>query len=366
RKQIARSQQVVIVEGYTDVMACHLAGVDTAVATCGTAFGSDHVKILRRLLLDQDEHRGEVIFTFDSDEAGRKAALRAFEVDQKFVGQTFVAVTAEGLDPCDLRIASGDEAVRDLVSSRIPLAEFVIRSRIAGYDLDSAEGRTHALRAAAPVIGSIPDRILRAEYVRLVAGWTGVDQALVSDAVRQTGGRPKPAAPPGGLGPVPDERDPAAMVERESLKLALQSPDLVHSWFASVEPAAFTHEGYALVYAAVVAAGGPPAAPDAQWITAVLEQCPDDRVRAGVRALAVEPPRALFGDDHATVDRRFAENVLSRLLELDAGRRLREVKSRLQRINPVEDQDEYRRLFADVLALEQYRRQLREVLVGDQ
>ena len=372
RKQIARSQQVVIVEGYTDVMACHLAGVDTAVATCGTAFGEDHVKILRRLLLDQDEHRGEVIFTFDSDEAGRKAALRAFDVDQKFVGQTFVAVTGEGLDPCDLRIQNGDEAVRDLISSRIPLVEFVIRSKIEGFDLDSAEGRTNALRAAAPVIGTIPDRILRTEYVRLLAGWTGVEQALVADAVRQAAGgsstkrqsaQPQQRPTPGA--PVPDERDPAGMVEREALKLALQSPHLVHTWFDSVQPEAFTGPSYAQIYAAVVAAGGPPAEPDEQWINAVLEQCPDDTVRSGVRALAVESPRALFGENHSTVDRRFAENVVSRLLELDAGRRLREVKSRLQRINPVESADEYRRLFADVLALEQYRRELREVLVGD-
>ena len=96
----------------------------------------------------------------------------------------------------------------------------------------------------------------------------------------------------------------------------------------------------------------------------MLEQCPDDQVRAGVRALSVELPRQLFGDGDAQINHRFAENVLSRLLELDAGRRLREVKARLQRINPVESEDEYRRLFADVLALEQYRRDLREALVS--
>jgi DNA primase len=365
RKQIARSQQVVIVEGYTDVMACHLAGVDTAVATCGTAFGEEHVKVLRRLLLDQDEHRGEVIFTFDSDEAGRKAALRAFDVDQRFVGQTFVAVTGQGLDPCDLRVESGDEAVRDLVSSRIPLVEFVIRSKTEGFDLDSAEGRTNALRAAAPVIASIPDRILRAEYVRRVAGWTGVEQALVTDAVRQANSGKSSQRPVDVVASAPDERDPAGLVERESLKLALQSPELVHSWFPSIQPAAFTGQVYSQVFAALTAAGGPPEEPDSRWIADVLDHCPDDSVRAAVRALAVESPRALFGTGEATVDSKFVVNVLSRLLELDAGRRLREVKSRLQRINPIESDAEYRRVFADVLALEQYRRSLREVLVGE-
>ena len=107
RKEIARSSQAVVVEGYTDVMACHLAGVTTAVATCGTAFGEDHTRILRRLLLDHDEFRGEVIFTFDGDAAGQKAALRAFEGDQQFVGQTYVAVEPDGRDPCDLRARRG-------------------------------------------------------------------------------------------------------------------------------------------------------------------------------------------------------------------------------------------------------------------
>jgi DNA primase len=362
RKQIARTQQVVVVEGYTDVMACHIAGVDTAVATCGTAFGEDHVKILRRLLLDQDEHRGEVIFTFDSDEAGRKAALRAFDVDQKFVGRTFVAVTSDGMDPCDLRIAQGDAAVADLVANRVPLVEFVIRSKIDGFDLDSAEGRTNALRAASPVVGAIGDRILRSEYVRLLAGWTGVDQAMVGEAVRNAG---QTAHQPPRRGPaVPDERDPAGMVERETLKLALQSPQLIASWWPSIEGDAFTGPAYRLVRAAIESAGGPPVEPDDLWITRVLENSPDDEVRTTVRALSVELPRALFGQTQVTVDRPFAENVMSRLLELDASRRLREVKGRLQRVNPIESEDEYRRLFADVLALEQYRRQLREVLVG--
>ena len=104
RRDIAWASQAVVVEGYTDVMACHLAGVPTAVATCGTAFGEDHGRVLRRLLHDHEEFRGEVIFTFDGDEAGQKAALRAFGGDQQFVGQTYVAVEPDGLDPCDLRL----------------------------------------------------------------------------------------------------------------------------------------------------------------------------------------------------------------------------------------------------------------------
>ena len=101
----------------------------TAVATCGTAFGTEHIKIARRLLSD-DGSGGEVIFTFDGDAAGQKAALRAFEEDQRFVAQTYVAVEPSGADPCDLRQAKGDAAVRDLISTRRPLFEFAIRATL--------------------------------------------------------------------------------------------------------------------------------------------------------------------------------------------------------------------------------------------
>ena len=170
KKEIAKKRQAVIVEGYTDVMAAQLAGITTAVATCGTAFGGDHIRILRRLLMDDDSFRGEVIFTFDGDAAGQKAALRAFSEDQKFVTQTFVAVEPEGLDPCDLRQQKGDLALRDLIARRVPLFEFAIRSELAHHKLDSAEGRINALNATAPLVAQIRDKSLRPEYTRLLAG----------------------------------------------------------------------------------------------------------------------------------------------------------------------------------------------------
>ena len=166
--------QAVVVEGYTDVMACHLAGVGTAVATCGTAFGDDHIKILRRLLMDQNEFRGEVVFTFDGDSAGQKAALKAFQDDQKFVTQTFVAVEPSGMDPCELRQHKGDPAVRDLVARRVPLFEFAIRSRVDGFDLDTNEGRTQATRAGMEVVRQIRDVSLRISYARSLACWVGL------------------------------------------------------------------------------------------------------------------------------------------------------------------------------------------------
>ncbi len=183
RREISRRQQAVIVEGYTDVMAAHLSGVETAVATCGTAFGVEHIKVLRRLLMDQDEFRGQVIFTFDGDAAGRKAALKAFDEDQRFVTQTFVAIDPDGMDPCDIRLKQGPEAVRELVAKRVPMFEFAIRATLGDYDLNTAEGRVAGLRAVAPMLAAIRDQALRPEYARLVAGWLGIEPRDVSEAV---------------------------------------------------------------------------------------------------------------------------------------------------------------------------------------
>lgn len=149
KRDIAKGHQAVVVEGYTDVMAMHLAGVTTAVASCGTAFGGEHLAMLRRLMMDDSFFRGELIYVFDGDEAGRAAALKAFDGEQKLAGQSFVAVAPDGMDPCDLRLKCGDAALRDLVARRTPLFEFAIRAAIAEMDLDSAEGRARPRCAVA-------------------------------------------------------------------------------------------------------------------------------------------------------------------------------------------------------------------------
>ena len=354
RREIAKQQQAVIVEGYTDVMACHLAGVTTAVATCGTSFGADHIRVLRRLLMDGDAIRGRVVFTFDGDAAGQKAALRAFQEDQRFVASTYVAVEPGGLDPCDLRLAKGDAAVVDLVERRVPLFEFAIRSTLASFDLDTAEGRVAALREAAPVVAKIKDPALRPEYARLLAGWLGLDVPTVMRAVSGRGGTSTTHAAHTDLpgAPRPQRRDPGQIVEREALKCALQLPAAVADWYASVEPEAFTHPQARRVHEAIAAAGGPGAGLDGlPWIDAVLKHSADDDVRGLVRQLAVEPLPADAGQDA-----RYATSVVARLLELDAGRRIDDLRGRLQRTDPAGQ--EHQGLFADLLALEEYRRSL--------
>ncbi len=373
RKEIAKKQQAVIVEGYTDVMAAHLSGVETAVATCGTSFGTDHIKILRRLLMDDDTFTGHVVFTFDGDAAGQKAALRAFAEDQRFTAQTFVAIEPNGMDPCELRIARGPEAVQALIDGRVPLFEFAIKAALSGHDLDRAEGRVAGLRAAAPVVVGIRDQALRPEYSRMLAGWLGMPVEEVTRAV-QSAGRSQPAASVRPAVPTsttnedgqttvrlprPDPRDAVASVEREALKVSLQHPLVAGTWVDALESDAFRAPAYRAVHEAIVDAGGAASGLDGRaWLDAVLAACPDDAVRSVVHELAVDPIPAM------NIDYRYAQSVLARLLEIDASRRITDVKARLQRIEPTSDPDTYQALFADVLALEAYRRGLREQVSG--
>ena len=158
KRDIAKGHQAVVVEGYTDVMAMHLAGVTTAVASCGTAFGDEHLAMLRRLMMDDNFFRGELIYVFDGDAAGRAAALKAFEGEQNLAGQSFVAVAADGMDPCDLRLKSGDGALRDLVARRTPLFEFAIRTALAETTSTPPRAGSPALRRCVPMVAQIKDR----------------------------------------------------------------------------------------------------------------------------------------------------------------------------------------------------------------
>lgn len=188
KKDISKQQVVVVVEGYTDVMACHLAGVTTAVATCGTAFGDEHIRIINRLLSADKESPAQVIFTFDPDAAGQKAAMRAYADSHKFSAQTFVAVGPDGLDPCDLRSEKGDAAVVEMIEGKKPLFEFAIKQKISKFDLSTIEGRVGAARAAAPVVAQILDPSMRPAYTRELAGWVSLEgnevAALVDAAAK--------------------------------------------------------------------------------------------------------------------------------------------------------------------------------------
>jgi DNA primase len=367
RRPIAQAMQAVVVEGYTDVMACHEAGVTTAVATCGTAFGSDHARVLRRLLADHDEFRGEVIFTFDGDEAGQQAAMRAFSGDQRFVAQTYVAIEPDGRDPCELRLKKGDAAVRELVARRLPLYRFVLRNVVGRYDLDRADQRVNAMREAAKLVSSVRDRSKVDAFARELSGMLGMDIDEVRTEVRRAG-----AAHSGGgipttgreeaptlAGPeVPDVGDSRYADEREALKALIQHPQLVGAAAAELDGDDFTHPWLRAVWEAIGAESVPGHA-DPGWPARIGERLADEGARSAVSALAVEPLRTAGAPDNRLVDA-----LLARLQEVTTTRRIQALKSRLQRTNPVDQTTEYNRMFGELVALEQQRRALRERAVG--
>jgi DNA primase len=364
KKEIGREHRAVVVEGYTDVMACHLSGVTTAVATCGTAFGAEHIGIIRRLLMDSDAFTGEVIFTFDGDAAGMKAAERAFNDEQKFMAQTFVAIEESGLDPCELRQKAGDLAVRDLVARRIPLVEFVLRTTVGRFDLDTAEGRAVALDRGVPLVAQIKDHSLRDEYARRLAGLAGVDDpnrvvARVRGLVRSGTGRPGATEAPTRERPAVD--DAVVAVEREVLKVALQLPAVAGPQFDVLHEDAFLLPAHQRVRASIEAAGGcSNATSGAQWIGAVeAVVADDDELRSVISALAVEPLRA-----ELVSQERYADAMIARLQWIVGAREIVRLKARVQRLNPVEAPEDYNRAFGELITLEGHVRLLGERAIG--
>lgn len=391
KREIGKRRQVVVVEGYTDVMAAYLSGVTTAVATCGTAFGADHIKIIRRVMGD-DSGLGEVIFTFDGDAAGQKAALRAFGQEKSFAAQTFVAVAPEGLDPCDLRLKRGEAAVRDLINSKTPMFEFVIKQMLANYNLDIVEGRVAALREAAPVVAEIRDASLRPGYTRELARLVGIDLAEAEQAVKKAGSSPsssasatlaapaKPAAAAtagdsvrdsaqdssssGEQGTVEDslptvyiptlaelERDPQLRLERDALMALLQFPAEASDELATAAlSSAMKNEALSLVRDALSSQLASRTAEN--WMEIVVTSMADD-YRPFLTQLAVAPLPVPVGAEKA-----YVRGVLAALIERDLLRSKAELVGRLQRATG--DAEASRVIQHELLELETQRRILRD------
>lgn len=385
KKDIAKANRAVVVEGYTDVMACHLAGVTTAIATCGTAFGGEHVKILRRVLMDNSQ--SEVVFTFDGDAAGQKAALRAFEDDQKFAARTWIAITPGGMDPCDLRLAQGDEAVAKVVDARTPLFQFAMRSIVDQHNLDTAGGRSAALEEAAPVIAQIKDGGVQHESAVELAGLLGiVDEQFVVRRVAQIArwrrergasgnapgadgarrSRPAPAAgqqaapqvaPSVPRGPDLNLRSPALLVERELLKLALQRPELVSPAFDAYGADEFTVPPYAVVRQTIELAGGvESAAGDSGYLARVRDAASDDAVRSLVTELAVEPLRAGRNRDP---DEAYAGEQLVAVRTAAVNARIAELEGTARRLEARQDFVQSAAVRQQIWTLQQYGTELR-------
>ncbi|MCU1446800.1 DNA primase [Cryobacterium sp.] len=366
KRDISRNHQVVVVEGYTDVMACHLAGVTTAVATCGTSFGVDHIKVLRRVLGD-DSGVGEVVFTFDPDAAGQKAAVRAFAEEQRFSAQTFVAVAPEGLDPCDLRLHRGDDAVRRLIEAKKPMFEFMIRQLLAQYNLDTVEGRVSALRAAAPIVSDIRDPSMRPGYVHELSRMLGVDMGEVSRAVSQAQSRSRtaPATPARRAGePEPAARehlfalvdlpaDPVTRIERDALMAMLQHPTQVGIELVQrAVQTSMSNTSLAVVRDALAAALPHAAAPD--WLARVVAETP-----APLANLVTELAMAPLPERAEREVTRYVRDITTVLIEKDLLRQKAELLGRLQRADAT-DREVYVAIQRELVRVEAERRNLRE------
>lgn len=345
KRDVSRDHRVVVVEGYTDVMACHLAGVTTAIATCGTAFGTDHITVLRRVMGD-DSAAGEVVFTFDPDAAGQKAALRAFGDERRFSAQTYVAVAPDGLDPCDLRLARGDGAVRALMDAKRPMFEFVIDQRLATFDLDTVEGRAGALRAAAPIVADIRDPALRPGYTRLLARRLGLElgevAAAVEHAARHPSSRPEPAPRGGETAPPQPVARPAATIatlprtadatlERDALMGILQYADGIDGTLAARALAVPFRTPALDAVRVAIAAHLDPARPG--WAVAAVSAVGDAE-----RSLAAELLTGSFparDEQHAIASTR---DLARRLLVRDLDRLKSGLLGTIQRVAPDSDE----------------------------
>ncbi|WP_330473857.1 DNA primase [Terrabacter sp. C0L_2] len=353
KKKISQGRQAVVVEGYTDVMACHLAGVETAVATCGTAFGADHIKTLRRLMRDEAGLApAKVIFTFDGDAAGQKAAMRAFADDEKWTSQSFVAVEKSGKDPCELRQAGGDPAVQALIEDAVPMFEFAVRTTIKRFDVATAEGRIQAVRAVAPIIASIRDQSLRPEYTREVSGMLGLDVEQVATEVSRAGkikveedargdrnGRDdaEPTAADHAGMPMPDRRDPVVLAERQLLQVLLQFPTVFKPGAIDLlTPDSFSAQAHRAVFDGIRIAHHSGDKGNARaWTSAVTEAAPSP-VAGLVSELAVDTLPTRMDPNTGLPTSRYVDELFDRVRTIALTRRIADAMSEMRRLDHAE------------------------------
>ena len=437
KSAIVKKRQVVIVEGYTDVMAMHLAGIDTAIATCGTAFGAEHAKIVRRLIADdslgavqlvgplkvKDQPlSSRIVFTFDGDAAGQKAALHAFGLDSAFLSQTFVAVADDNLDPCDLRIKRGNEAVRALIDHAEPLYDFVIKTAIGRFDTTYTTGQMGAVKAVAPLIAQIRDRSLLDLYSRKAVRQIGVDldimQREVRDARRKLQVRDEDAYAPkrrfaGNAGAAVEPRmeqganpyanpsarkalehrdaaeqsyyridDAVFICEQQFMATLIQVPLAVDpTLFASLTLSSFMTPVFRTLFQAVAAAGGLPSAdtPQGLWMHN-LTKAGGPMLESVINELAVMPlplppsdtdaERASQQPQEGNVqlrkptddERRYASELIIRLLDTGI---MRKIGADQRRMAQLPDGAEKIELLGQITKLETLRKDLQTRVFGN-
>ncbi|MDP9343712.1 MAG: DNA primase [Actinomycetota bacterium] len=347
---VTRSGQAVVVEGYTDVIALARAGVETAVATCGTALGEEHFHLLSRFAQ-------RVVLAFDSDEAGARAAMRAYQFHETYPLETRVLVLPEGLDPADFVRTKGGEAFLELAGDAIPLVEYMLDRSLSGHDLRSVEGRARGVRAGLPFVAGLTDPVRREEYAHLLADRAGVSSSAVMLELKQSDGGRADAGPMAGPGaatrtdpdaPAAARVSPQDRVERQMLRMLAQSEEVFEAVAGEVSDEHFERAQHRRLFELLVKGRG-----DVRSLVAELD---DERLSAALAALATGPVEGELTASHA---RRLALGLQENLLK----RRIAEIRTRLQRLNPLTS-PEYEALFEELIAREEERRKVHDQAEG--
>ena len=337
KSDITRAGYSLVVEGYTDVIGMHLAGLPQAVATCGTALGEEHFDLLRRFA-------ERVVLAFDADQAGAGAAIRGdeLEIPVKLNLDLRVAVMPEGRDPADLVRAGEAEVMRTAVADSMPLLQFRLARELERFDLSEPEGRARAVRETARLIARQQDDLVRREYARFVARRVGTDFEAVMAEIR--GGASTRRSEPHAPEQEPRRRSGVERAERELLRALLANDARLAE--AEVDAAIFMdgvfRDAYLLLAPAI--AGLPPGEPPD--LAALIGEG-DSGAPALLRALALD---ALpISDPVALVDRLAGWRIERDIAEL---RRV------LDRTDPAEEPQTYSAMFEQLIALERKKREL--------
>jgi DNA primase len=353
KAELSRSGRAFLVEGYTDVIALDQSGMPSAVATCGTALGEDHIRLLSRFT-------ERVILAFDSDEAGARAAERAYQFHERYPVDISVLVLPSGQDPADFVKAEGGEAFGELAERAVALVEYMIDRSLVGRDLTDLEERVRAVRAGLALVAGLEDPVRRQEYARVLAGRVGEPEISVMLQLDQI----LTSVGPGAHRPDAGQRSrvpPSQKVEREALKLLIQAPALCAQHLEGLRPEHFAMPQHRTAFDLIREAS--PSVPPldgldglsaSALVSVAQERARGEQIGKLLAALAVEPPETL-----GEVSADYAEHVFLRLEEFSLKREADDIRKRLERLNPLKASEEYDELYERFVRLEGARRRVR-------
>ena len=240
KDEAVRLNELIVCEGYTDVIGFASAGINRAVATCGTALTDDHVRTIQRWA-------PRLVLAFDPDNAGQAAAERVYEWERKHEVEVAVAALPAGADPADLA-RSDPDGLRSAIESAQPFLGFRVDRIIAAGNLTTPEGRGRAAELALAAIAEHPSEFVRDQYIMTVADHCQLDPERLRSSLRSGGARPRVRTESG-----PPRRKRHDTPETEALRLAVAQPDVM---LPLLDEVLFDDESHRAVLRALVAAGG--------------------------------------------------------------------------------------------------------------